>query len=133
MIATVRRLLIPLPFLVLAGCQTLHADLTDAEMEKRVRAHFEPGMSSAETEKRLYSMNWIEQIEKVNEGELQAIIWPHKFLGVVGGILDYYGREFLVFHFGNDDALDQVVFRPGDSSSRKDRGELVVEIRKAIP
>lgn len=129
LVRTLTLLALPL----LAGCQTLHADLSDAEMEKRVRAHFEPGMSSAETEKRLYRMNWVEQIYKTNESELQAIIWPHKFLGVFGGILDYYWTEFLVFQFGDDDALDQVVFRPGDSSSRKDRGELIIEMRQANP
>ena len=127
------RLFALLNLTLLGGCQTLHADLPDAEMEKRVRTHFEPSMSSAETEKRLYRMNWVEQIEQINESELQAIIWPHKFLGVVGGILDYYGCEFLAFHFGDDDSLDQVVFRPGDSSSTKDRDELIIEMRQANP
>ncbi len=117
-------------FFVLTGCQTLHADLSDAEMEAKVRDNFEPGMSYADTEKRLYRMNWIEGIYRTDENDLRATIWPKKFLGLVGGILDYYGREILLFRFGNDDALDEVVFRPGTSSSRKDRGELVINLEE---
>ncbi len=114
MIATVRRLLIPLPFLVLAGCQTLHADLSDAEMEKRVRAHFEPGISVAATKKRLYAM-WCVDVMDLQSGDIHAIVWPKRFL-IFGGILDYYGTKSVYFRFAEDGGLHRVVYDPGEDA-----------------
>lgn len=96
--------------LIPVGCQTLHADLNDAEMDQRIREHFHAGMDRETTRKKLYSMSWVEAWN-LDEHRIRADIWPKKFL-IFGGILDYYGKKVLFFRFGDDATLEEVVYHP---------------------
>ena len=97
---------------VLAGCQVLHADLSDSEMEAVVRARFESQMPKGDVRGRLHGMSWVD-VSDMEDGDLRALVWPKKFL-VFGGLLDYYGTEILLFRFDSSDGLERVVYRPGD-------------------
>lgn len=130
---------IPIPSLfTLTGCQTFHAGLTDAEFTQRVHKHFEPGMTTDEVRSELRALRfdklrtWAQDDpdDGISTGDIGAEVWPKRLM--IQRPLDYYARDIILFRFGGDDGLDEVVRRP--FQWRKDAGEpLVIELHGTKP
>jgi len=100
------------------GCQTYHTGLSDAEITTRVQDRFSAGMSTDQIRSKIRTMRfddirtWSKDDpdDGIHAGDIGLIVWPKRF--IVNGILSYYGRDIMLFRFGGDNALDDVVWRP---------------------
>lgn len=106
--------------LTVPGCPTLHADLQNEQMRVRVKELFDSGMTPDEVESILKPhadeiMHFHEDSEadaptQYQEGDFAAVIWPRGLL-FFSDVTDYYFRDLLLFRFGGDQRLDDVVWR----------------------
>lgn len=123
---------------ILAGCQTFHTGLTDAKFTQRVHDRFDSNMTTDEVRSELRSMRfdeirtWEEDDpeEGIAAGDLGAVVWPERFISIIPGVMDYYGRDIILFRFGGDNALDDVVRRPFGWLDEDD-APLVIDLNKS--
>jgi hypothetical protein len=115
------------------ACQTYHTGMSDAEITTRVQNRFWAGMSTDRVRSKIRTMRFTDILDEskddpdhgIHAGDLGLIVWPKRF--IVNGILSYYGRDIMLFRFGGDNALDDVVWRP--FGWRKNAGDpLVIEL-----
>jgi len=122
--------------LALAGCRAFHTDLTDAEFTQRVHDEFDAGMTTDQVRAKIRVLRidklrtWTEDDPEdgITAGDIGAEVWPKRVL--VSNPMDYYARDIILFRFGGDDALDDVVRRPLDW--RADAGNpLVIDLHES--
>lgn len=104
--------------LALTGCQTFHADLSNEQITRKVHDRFHVDMTSNQVREKLRIADldelqtWSEDDlqQTVHAGDIGAIIWPKRMF--YNGVNSAFNRDMLLFRFGGDDALDDVVWRP---------------------
>lgn len=124
--------------LALTGCQTFHTGLTDAEFTQRVQNRFDAGMTTGEVRSKLRAMRfdkirtWSEDDPEdgITAGDIGAEVRPKRLL--IPWPMDYYARDIILFRFGGDDALDDVVRRPFGWLDQDD-APLVINLNESEP
>lgn len=102
------RAIVPALFILagvlLPACQTIHSDMSDAEIDRHIRHNFRLGMSPQATWSRMQSMGL--EPHDAPEGDIYAVVRPASR----PLIFDYEGRRQVLFRFHGDDALDDVLY-----------------------
>lgn len=104
--------------LPLTGCQTFHADLSNEQIARKVHQRFDQDMTSEQVREQLHKADlnelqtWSQDDPQhaVHAGDIGAILWPKRMF--YNGVNSAFNRDMLLFRFGGDDALDDVIWRP---------------------